>query len=209
MSTSPRLRRLAADYEALRAEYAGHPHVVVEPRGAGRPPENYRVTFRLPGLRLDGDQPQLVDEHIVDIDLPRSYPRQAPYCQAVTAVFHPNIAGHYCVSDQWYAGQSLTDFIARLGDLIQYRSYNVKSPMDAQAARWAANNAALFPLGNVVLTTPEVEIGPWASAGSPASRIRDAVRDPRLARLAETDSATPSEQRTEHKTDGWSHGRSS
>jgi hypothetical protein len=42
--------------------------------------------------------------------------------------------------------------------MIQYRVYNPKSPLDAIAATWARQNAELFPLGNVVLGMPDIDI---------------------------------------------------
>jgi ubiquitin-protein ligase len=157
--TSPRLRRLAADYEAVRAEFSGHPHVRITPLGAQRPPEAYRVVFRVRGLRLQGDaQPVVADEHTVDITLPLGYPREQPYCVPLTSVFHPNIKAYYCIGDHWAAGQPLIDTIVKLADMIQYRTYNVKSPLDAVAATWAHDHPELFPVGNVALGLPEVQI---------------------------------------------------
>lgn len=156
--SAPRLRRLSADYEAVRAEFSGHPHVHVEPLGPHRPPEAYRVTLRVRGLRLRGNQPLPVDEHGSKIRLPASYPREKPLCTPLTPVFHPNIKDYFCIQDYWAAGQSLVDTIAKISDMIQYRIYNPASPLDALAARWASQNTNLFPLGNVSLGTPEVMI---------------------------------------------------
>jgi ubiquitin-protein ligase len=156
--SAPRLRRLAADYESVRAEFSGHPHVHVEPLGPHRPPEAYRITYRVRGLRLNGNQPEAVDEHHVEIRLPLGYPRDKPLCTPLTPVFHPNVKDAYCIQDYWAAGQSLVDTIAKIADMIQYRVYNPASPLDALAARWAAQHGNLFPLGNVTLGTPEVQI---------------------------------------------------
>lgn len=147
-----------ADYEAVRAEYSGHPHVHVLALGPA-PPEAYRITYRLRGLELDGDRPIERHEHTVDIRLPLGYPREQPYCVPLTPVFHPNISGRYCIADYWAAGQSLVDVIAKIGDMIQYRIYNPKSPLDAVAAYWAEENEQLFPIGNVELGQPEIEVG--------------------------------------------------
>jgi ubiquitin-protein ligase len=169
--SAPRLRRLAADYESVRAEFSGHPHVHVEPLGPHRPPEAYRVVFRVRGLRLNGNQPEPVDEHHVEIRLPLGYPREKPLCTPLTPLFHPNVRDSYCIQDHWAAGQSLVDTIAKIADMIQFRVYNPKSPLDALAARWASQNASLFPLGNVTLGTPEVQItlgGRTAPAPEPA-----------------------------------------
>jgi hypothetical protein len=149
---------LAADYESVRAEFSGHPHVHVEPFGPQRPPEIYRVVYRVRGLRLNGNQPEAVDEHHVEIKLPLGYPREKPLCTALTPVFHPNIKDAYCIQDYWAAGQSLVDTIAKIADMIQYRIYNTASPLDALAARWATDNRSLFPVGNVTVGTPEIEI---------------------------------------------------
>ena len=172
--SAPRLRRLAADYEAVRAEFSGHPHVHVEPLGPHRPPEAYRVTLRVRGLRLEGNQPRPVDEHQLEIRLPASYPREKPQCTPLTPVFHPNIKEYFCIQDYWAAGQSLVDTIAKISDMIQFRIYNPASPLDALAARWASQNTNLFPLGNVSLGTPEVTI----TLGSKRDRVEQAAAPP-------------------------------
>lgn len=154
---NPRQRRLVADYEAVRAEFAGHPHVRVDPIGH-RPPEAYRVTYKLDGLRLDGDQPVVASEHVVELRLPLGYPREQPLATPETPIFHPNVSTNYCIGDYWAAGQPLVDIIAKIGDMIQYRTYNVKSPLDAVAARWVAENETLFPIGTTELGSPEIEI---------------------------------------------------
>lgn len=154
---NPRLRRLAADYEAVRAEFSGHPYVTIEPLGM-LPPEAYRVTFRVGGLRLDGDTPVAADLHQCEIRLPIGYPREAPYCVPLTPIFHPNISEHYCIADYWAAGETLVDVIAKLADMIQYRIYNTKSPLDAVAAYWAEQHPELFPIGHAQVGQPEVQI---------------------------------------------------
>lgn len=163
---NPRRRRLLADHEAIRTEFAGHPFITVEALGA-MPPEHYRVTYRVDGLRLEGDQPFVVSEHVVDVGLPLSYPRQPPYFTASTPVFHPNIESSYCLSDYWAAGQPLTDLIRKAGDMIQYRVYNTRSPRDPVAARWANENAGLLPIGHAELGSPDLEISLRARPDSP------------------------------------------
>lgn len=155
--TSPRLRRLASDHEALRADFSGHPAVQIEAVGS-LPPEVYRIEYRIPGLVLEGDTPVRVEAHQVEIHLPAGYPREQPYCVPLTPVFHPNIATHYCINDYWSAGESLSDVVAKIGAMIQYRIYNTKSPLDSTAAYWAEQHPELFPIGTVELGRPEVEV---------------------------------------------------
>jgi ubiquitin-protein ligase len=183
---SPRQRRLTADFTAVKGEFSGHPHIRAEPVGA-HPPENYRVTFEVVGLRLDGDQPVAAQEHVVEIRLPLGYPREAPYVVPLTPVFHPNIAAHYCIGDYWSAGQPLPDIIRKIGDMIQYRTYNVKSPLNAVAARWTVENEALFPIGDVELGTPEVEIEIKPRAAAPPAPPEPAPETPAARRRLEVE----------------------
>jgi ubiquitin-protein ligase len=154
---NPRQRRLAADWEALRAEYSGHRAVGVEPIGPF-PPDEYQLLFFVKGLRLDGEQPVVADRHEVRIQLPLGYPREPPYCTALSPIFHPNISEHYCIGDYWAAGVTLVDIVAKIGDMIQFRIYNPKSPLDPVAARYAEEHPELFPLGNLDLWAPEVDV---------------------------------------------------
>lgn len=157
---SVRLRRLMADYEKLRNELAGHPYIKVEPLD-GNPPEHYLVTYKLKGLKLDQQQSKPIETnfHQVEIYLNSEYPREMPYCKIRTEIFHPNFSSQkVCIGDNWAAGESLVDVIIQIGQMIQYQSYNPKSPLNAVAARWAMENEQLFPIGNVDLYQPEPEI---------------------------------------------------
>lgn len=174
---NPRLRRLIADAERMRTEFAGHPNIAVEPMGWD-PPEEYRVTYRVPGVSLaDGtDQPEIVDEHRVRIKLTAGYPREKPYFTTETNVFHPNFGQHagdeICVGDDWTPAQPLPDLIIKIGEMLQYRQYNIRSPLNAVAGRWAAENQDLFPVGHVALyqAEPEISLG-GAAPAVPEPRI--------------------------------------
>jgi len=156
--SSPRLRRLAADYDLVRTEFVGHKYIDVQVLG-GQPPESYRVTYRLRGIALSADG-RIVQraQHIAVIELTNEYPRQKPKCVLETPIFHPNFGEYICVGDYWAAGETLADLIVKIGDMIQYRDYNVKSPLNAVAARWAAENMSLLPVGNVDLWQAEPDI---------------------------------------------------
>jgi ubiquitin-protein ligase len=157
---NPRLRRLQADYDLVREVFSGHPHVRVEPLGSRLPPENYRVDLQLPGLYLDGDQPNYRDSHSVEIMLPREYPAEKPYCVPLTPVFHPNIRDYYCLADYWAAGQTLVDVIVKIGDMIQWRTYNPASPLDAVAAKWAVQQepTGIFPVSKIDLGVSDFQV---------------------------------------------------
>jgi ubiquitin-protein ligase len=158
---NPRLRRLQSDFDSVRETFSGHPHVSVEAIGSRLPPENYRVAYRLRGIYLSGDQPAYRDLHQVEIMLPRQYPAEKPYVVPLEPIFHPNIRDYFCIADYWAAGTTLADVVVKLGDMIQWRIYNTASPLDAIAAKWAAEQEpnGLFPIGNVDLGVADVDIG--------------------------------------------------
>lgn len=168
------MRRLQADYDDLRETFSGHAYVKVDPIGSGRPPESYGVTYRLRGLALDGDQPDYRDVHEVEIMLPRHYPAEKPYVVPLTPIFHPNVRDYYCIADYWAAGTTLSDVVVKLGDMIQWRVYNTASPLDAIAAKWAAENepSGLFPIGRVDLGVADVEVALKRTDGGSSAGVQ-------------------------------------
>jgi ubiquitin-protein ligase len=141
-----RLRRLQADYEKLRAFLGQQPRIrLIQTHGS--PPERYQLEYQIRGLREVDDKLQAVANHMVEISLPLSYPRLPPQCRMLTPVFHPNIAPHaICIGDHWNAGEPLWSMVARIGEMIAYQSYNTKSPLNGEAARWVESNLDKLPL---------------------------------------------------------------
>ena len=148
-----RLRRLNADYERVQAVFGGHPHIrLIETVGA--PPDKYTFVFHVEGLVPTGEDAFVLGtEHHAEIFLPLDYPRRPPFCRMTTPVFHPNIDPQkICVGDHWSAGQSLAHIIVRIGEMICYQSYNLKSPLNAKAAAWAETHLDQLPLKRDDLT---------------------------------------------------------
>lgn len=143
---SVRLKRLRADAELVQRRFANHPHVrLVE--AAGDPPERYRFELRVRGLVVQNDAVVPKDTHLVEVYLTLGYPRQAPQCRMLTPVFHPNIAPHaVCIGDHWSAGQTLAEVVTRIAEMIAFQSYNVRSPLNGAAARWAEEHQAELPV---------------------------------------------------------------
>ncbi len=115
------------------------------------------MEFQINGLREVDEQLQTVANHMVEISLPLSYPRLPPQCRMLTPVFHPNIAPHaICIGDHWSAGEPLWSMVARIGEMIAYQSYNTKSPLNGEAARWVEANQDRLPLDhtNFIMDMP-------------------------------------------------------
>lgn len=155
-----RMRRLMSDYEQVKKDFAGHKNIMITPIGE-EPPEKYYVTYFVNGIYLLPDgRIETISRHEVEITLHADYPRYKPICKILTPIWHPNFRdGQICIGDIWGAGESLSDIIINIGDMIQYKSWNSFSPLSADAAQWAMENKHLFPVGNV-----ELNIADYASA---------------------------------------------
>jgi ubiquitin-protein ligase len=159
-----RLRRLQADYERLENYVRSHPRLELI-QTDGNPPERYQIQYQIKSLRQRDDRLVKVDTHLVEIALPLNYPRMPPQCRMLTPIFHPNIAPHaICIGDHWSPGETLPSIVARIGELIAYQSYNVKSPLNGEAARWTSENLDRLPLDPVSMLVEEKSTAVDASA---------------------------------------------
>lgn len=150
--TPARMRRLSADFEEVKKNFNGHRYIFVTPIG-DEPPEKYHVIYYVKGIYLLPDGKIATQErHEVDIFLHAEYPRYKPICRISTPIWHPNFRdGQICIGDIWGAGESLSDVIINIGDMIQYKSWNAYSPLNSEAAQWAMENKQLFPIDHVDL----------------------------------------------------------
>ncbi len=154
-----RLRRLQADFEKLSNYVRKHPRLKII-QSDGEPPERYQLEYRIRSLRQVNEELVEVKSHLVEIALPRNYPRVPPQCRMLSPVFHPNIAPHaICVGDHWSAGEPLPSLVARIGEMLAFQSYNVKSPLNGEAARWVEQHLDELPLDPVSLLVEEPDVG--------------------------------------------------
>jgi ubiquitin-protein ligase len=145
---SVRLRRLKADYERLCTFFTQKSRIRIK-KTLGDPPEKYQIEYLLTGIEkgLSDNLIHTRNTFLVEITLTGSYPRMAPQCKMLTPVFHPNIAPHaICIGDHWAAGESLANLIVRIAEMISFQSYNLKSPLNGEAAKWTEENGDKIPL---------------------------------------------------------------
>jgi hypothetical protein len=165
-----RLRRLNADFVNLKEYVRRHPRLRLI-QSDGDPPERYQIEYRVRSLRMIDGELKPVPSHLVEIALPLGYPRTPPQCRMLTPVFHPNIAPHaICVGDHWGAGESLQSIVARIGEMLSYQSYNVKSPLNGEAARWVEQNKSQLPLDGVSMLVEDEQAPPAAANSTAPSR---------------------------------------
>ena len=154
---SPRQRRLFADHKMMYEHFSTFPYIRLVD-AIGDPPEKYIVEYLVRGIeRLDGDSIIYRNIHRVEIVLPGTYPRTPPTCRMLTPIFHPNIEpAVICIGDHWTAGERLCDLVVRIGEMIAYQSYNIKSPLDGEAAMWADLHPDKLPIDKCDLMPPEL-----------------------------------------------------
>lgn len=166
----PRIRRLKADYDKMVSEFTGHKYISFESNNDNSEfPEKYFVTFRgIESVKLakDSDKENRKVEpikiHKAEIYLHSDYPRIKPQCFLLTEIFHPNIRksspNDICIGDYWSSGETLVDIVYQIGEMIMFQNYNVKSPLNGIAAKWAKENENLFPIDSTNIRSAEPEI---------------------------------------------------
>lgn len=143
-----RTRRLAAEAQQMQNAFAQSSMIHIDPM-QGNPPERYRIRYQVRGLEMKAGQASPVprNEHLVEIECTSEYPRISPICRILTPIFHPNFdATTICVGDHWTAGERLIDLVVRIGEMIAYQAYNIKSPLNGEAAMWADLNQPQLPV---------------------------------------------------------------
>jgi len=141
-----RLKRLGNDYLIIQQYLSENPYIKLK-TVTGNPPEKYQLEYKLKSIQVLNGIITDVVVHQVEIILPLEYPAIQPQCRMLTPVFHPNIAPHaICIADHWAAGESLKDIIIRIGEMLSYQNYSIKSPLNGEAAKWAYENHHRLPL---------------------------------------------------------------
>ena len=149
----PRLDRLWADYHGL-ADLSRRTRLIKVVPLDGPPPERYLVTYRCKGLvwMQGSPAPSISTFHRLNIYLHRDYPRRPPRLIWLSDIFHPNILppernGGICIGS-WSPAESLDRLVIRIGEMVQYKNYNVdlSDVLNKEAAVWAAANQGHLPV---------------------------------------------------------------
>ena len=153
-----RTRRLMADSRNMIATFSNFDLIKIKST-TGDPAEIYQIEYHIKSYDRGKKNPVLREHHIAEIQLTSDYPRMAPKCRLLTPIFHPNIdSATICVGDHWTAGERLVDLVIRIGEILAYQAYNIKSPLDAEAAMWADLNGDKLPVDTRNLRPPEMDI---------------------------------------------------
>jgi len=134
-----------------------------------RPPEKYLVIFRCTGLRKDAGQFVKTDRHLLEIVFGLDYPTKRPRFVWLTDIWHPNIDPPYLCTDgrPFAIGTTLDQICLMVGQMIQYRNYNVEDPLNKRAAQWAIQNRDQLPVDTRGLLDGRVNSRPLVSFSGP------------------------------------------
>jgi ubiquitin-protein ligase len=53
--------------------------------------------------------------------------------------------------DHWAPATRLVDLIREIGEMLQWQKYNIRSPLNAEAAEWSQSHQNELPLSNISL----------------------------------------------------------
>lgn len=121
-----------------------------EQRYPDRVPEKYLIRYSCQGLAKleEKEEPKETSQHIMQVIFGWHYPSEPPLFVWHTPLWHPNIhLPAICIEGRRFSfGLMLADIILEIGRMVQYQSYNLYSPLDKEAAEWAAKNLDQFPI---------------------------------------------------------------
>jgi ubiquitin-protein ligase len=179
------------DHQTLNERLANWPLIQITGT-AGIPPEIYRFAYHVRGLYVSPTG-EILERgiHIMEVNLSLGYPRRAPQCRMLTPVFHPNFDdAQVCIGDFWAASEGLDDLIIRIGRMICFQEYNIKSPLNGLAAKWVEQNLPLLPIDSRSIAPPAAAATPYVEnpAVSPQTALTAATEP-----LAPPGSAAPAD----------------
>lgn len=148
MSFDIRETRLRNDHKRIvdlvnRSEFI---HIVTT---EGDPVERYLIQFTCNGVEKinSSGKPITRKKHEVSIYLHAEYPLKQPQLKWLTPIFHPNIhvTGAVCIG-AWWPAKTLDELLLTLGEMVQYKNFDPKDPMNSKAAAWSLRHKHLFPI---------------------------------------------------------------
>jgi ubiquitin-protein ligase len=148
MSFDIRETRLRNDHKHVRAlvNRSEFIHVIATD---GEPPEKYLIRFSCRGVETvnASGKPRYREIHDVSVYLHAEYPLKQPQLKWLTPIFHPNIhvTGAVCIG-AWWPAKTLDELLLTLAEMVQYKNFDPKDPMNSRAAAWALRHKHLFPV---------------------------------------------------------------
>lgn len=143
-------RRLIQEQERLLRLPSKSPLIEVEQ--ANEFGDTFIITYHVKGLMwLEGaGAPSISTCHRMELYFHERFPRFPPRLLWLSSIFHPNILsndenGGVCIG-KWAPSQLVDDLVVMIGEMVQYKLYNIHDPLNPKAARWAEKMQHLLPV---------------------------------------------------------------
>lgn len=141
-------------------------------RNPGVAPDKYLVRYSCKGLmKTDKDEVVESDHHMMGVVYGYDYPSNPPILIWFTPIWHPNISMPYiCTQGRPFAvSVTLDHIVLTVGEMIQYRNYNLRNPLDYEATEWARENIERFPIDDRDLVDSRRRIASRLATGDAGS----------------------------------------
>ena len=119
-----------------------------EQRFPNSAPDKYLINYSCTGLVKSGEEVQASNEHWMSVIFGYDFPGRPPKLIWYTPIWHPNFSTPYvCTQGRPVAAGIHLDRIVRMvGEMVQYRNYNLESPLNYEAKEWTRENRDLLPV---------------------------------------------------------------
>ena len=112
-------------------------------------PAKYLILYSCSGL-VKPEQGEISESnfHAMSIVFGYDFPTRPPILIWYTPIWHPNFkTPHVCTQGRPFAaGIPLDRIVLTVGEMVQYRNYNLQSPLNYAAKEWAERNLTRFPV---------------------------------------------------------------
>ena len=142
MTTENRRNRLASEHRSLLA--LRKRSSILDFQCTGDPPDQYSLTFRGRGVAISLAAPQTIDpidEHVIEVRLPYSFPSVPPDVRWKTPLFHPNVSfsgliDWPAIGLVWQPDSGIDILCERLWDVARFAHLDLTSPRNVAAVGW-------------------------------------------------------------------------
>lgn len=126
-------------------------------------PEKYLIVFACKGLiKAESGEIREIKQHAMEAIFGHDFPGKPPRFVWLTPIWHPNIMPPYlCTTGRPFAVSTTLDQICLMvGQMIQYRNYNVEDSLNREAREWALENQERLPVDTRSLLDAQADARP-------------------------------------------------
>jgi ubiquitin-protein ligase len=132
-------------------------------------PDKYLIIYSCTGLlKHHNEEVKESDKHAMSVIFGYDFPASPPKLIWYTPIWHPNFDTPYvCTQGRPFAASVQLDRIVRMvGEMVQYRSYNLDSVLNYEAKEWTEKNKHLLPVDDRDIVDSRLRYKTQASAMS-------------------------------------------